>query len=233
MGFMRHQHFKSLSSTQSYLVELTPQYDDQILISAEEQTGGVGQRERQWVTFKNALAMSFTFHPNEVMTLTSLELAVLLCKFFREEFQKEIFLKWPNDILNAQGEKLGGILISKNTSGPCIVGMGINLSNKETQKLPNCDYPINGIFKDAKEIQLEVKELSEKLYLYFLKNRLSAHEVREMWMKFCLHLNKEIRFIENTLEEKYLFKGIGENGEALLEDASRKIIFKFSGSIRI
>lgn len=233
MGFMRHQHFKTISSTQSYLVELSPLLEEEVLISTDEQTEGTGQRQRAWTTFEDALAMSFTFKPNQVITLTGLELAVLLCQFFRKEFQKEIFLKWPNDILNEKGEKLGGILISKNTNGPCIVGMGINLSRKNMHDLPTTQYPINGIFEDFKALNISLKDFSQKLYQYFLENRLHAQEVKDLWNQFCLHLNKEIRFIENSSEEKYLFKGIGENGEALLEEASHKIISKFSGSIRI
>lgn len=233
MGFMRHQHFKTISSTQTHLVGLNPTMNEEILISTEEQTQGTGQRQRAWTTFSDALAMSFTFRPNKVITLTALELGVLLCEFFKSEYQKEIFLKWPNDILNQDGNKLGGTLISKNSSGPCIVGMGINLSQKGMAYLPETDYPINGIFSDLKELSVSIEDFSKKLYTYFLTHRLESNEVIKKWSKYCLHLDKKIRFIENNEEAFFIFKGIGENGEALLEDTSHQVISKFSGSVRI
>lgn len=229
---MQHLHFKTLNSTQKHLNSLRPTLDENILVTCEEQTDGTGQRNRAWSTFQDAIAMSFTFRPNEVVTLTSLELGVLFCRYFAHKYQKQINLKWPNDLLSPSGEKIGGILTEKANNGPCIVGIGLNLNQKNISAV-NFSYPISGVFEDLEILEIKPHEMALDIYKFLLNNRLSPQEVISEWQKYCIHMDKKIRFLENDEVLDCTFKGIGEMGEAILEDGQGIIQIKYSGSIRV
>ncbi len=127
---MYHQHFNSIASTQTYLkdnLELLKEKDDDILISASEQSAGLGQRGNQWDNYPNNITLSFTLEPQRVATLTPLEIGILVISFIKKKFNQDLFLKWPNDILTKEGKKCGGILCQYIDSSTVIVGVGINL----------------------------------------------------------------------------------------------------------
>ncbi|RLA63243.1 MAG: biotin--[acetyl-CoA-carboxylase] ligase [Epsilonproteobacteria bacterium] len=212
----QHIHLASVDSTQLYLKEHLE--DGNILISAEEQTHGVGRQKKKWVHQKNSLAFSFTLKPCEVPTLTPLEVSVLIAKFIKENFALKLKLKWPNDLLNEKGEKCGGILI-QNIEGRLIVGVGINLSMErpiEKREL----YP-PGYFK----IITPNKELIRDIYSFILNNRSTPDEIRDLWEEKCIHLGKQVE-IDNITG---VFEGIGEIGEALIR--SDGIIRVYSGQL--
>lgn len=76
---MYHTHFNTIHSTQIYLrdnlVELKG-HSDEILVSTNEQTLGIGRRGSHWDSYENSLAMSFTMKPNLVPTLTPIEIGI-------------------------------------------------------------------------------------------------------------------------------------------------------------
>jgi BirA family biotin operon repressor/biotin-[acetyl-CoA-carboxylase] ligase len=115
------------------LVEKT---DLPILLAAEEQTAGRGQRGRRWrsapgagVTFSILRRMHCA--PRKLAGL-SLAVGVATARALHALGAVDVALKWPNDLL-AGGRhahaKLGGILIETRTQGreiTAVVGIGIN-----------------------------------------------------------------------------------------------------------
>jgi len=107
-----------------------------VLLAAEEQTAGRGQRGRRWHAARGAGA---TFSILRRMRCTppqlsglSLAAGVAVARALRALGAGEIALKWPNDLLaggkNADA-KLGGILIETRVQGReiwAVVGIGIN-----------------------------------------------------------------------------------------------------------
>lgn len=208
----RHIHLDSIDSTQRYLKEHLEKGN--LLVSCVEQTEGVGRQGKTWIHQEGSLAFSFTLKACEIPTLTPLEISVLIALFFKKSFDLNLKLKWPNDLLNEQGEKCAGILL-QNIEGTLIVGVGINLSmNRPIEKREL--YP-PGFLK----LNEAPKQLSRDIYSFILGNRLAPKEIRKLWKAHCIHLDMLVE-IDKT---EGIFEGIGELGEALLRSGEIKSIF--------
>jgi BirA family transcriptional regulator, biotin operon repressor / biotin---[acetyl-CoA-carboxylase] ligase len=197
------KHLNEIDSTQNYLINLLKDNDSfggkNILISTNNQTSGRGRGENSWLHQTHALAFSFTLKPLEILTLTSLEAAVNVCKFLNKGQ-----VKWPNDILNFNKQKVGGILINI-IDGVAVVGVGINLSNSANDVYPGIDLELSENYKEVLPI---------KIYEYFLNNRIFSELVANEWNKLCAHLNSKVTLIENEKKMIGTFKKIGPHGEA-------------------
>lgn len=209
-------HKNECKSTQNALIVYCRDIKEfeEILFSTDSQTEGIGRSNNSWHHFKNSFACSFTLIANEVLTLTSLEIGVLIHKFLKSKFDIDTKLKWPNDIFY-QGKKLGGIIIYNNTNF-LICGVGLNF---KAQGEHNFDY--SSLDKEASE------ELYQEFYQYILSNRISSSETISKWNDLCFHLNQKV-----SIDRKYegIFKGIGENGEALIEKGP-ELIKEYSASL--
>lgn len=217
---MFQQHFNTIGSTQVFLKENLDRLktkDDDILISCSEQTNGIGRKGNSWDTFPNSLAMSFTIKPNDKPSLTPIEIGVLAVRFFHKHFNKELFLKWPNDILTSDGKKCGGILCQYIDERTVIVGFGINLGKLNNLEHPEYRHGLGSVDNSLVLSSEEQENISKKLYEEFLSFR--YHDVNELIRDFnlhCAHLNKEVFIFEDGKDYIGTFKGLGENGEALV-----------------
>ena len=165
---MEHIHFETCESTQKYLIERTKnEAAGKLLVSCDFQSHGIGQRNNTWDAYKNSLCFSFVAKENEVLNLTSLEMGVLICSFFKTTFNTNLKLKWPNDILNHNGEKVGGIIINKQGDQEPIIGIGLNMGPDKEESIQNYDIPAGFIFNFSKEYS---KKETAKLIYDFIKN---------------------------------------------------------------
>ncbi|MES1983202.1 MAG: biotin--[acetyl-CoA-carboxylase] ligase [Pseudomonadota bacterium] len=110
------------------------------VLAVEWQNVGRGRLGRTWYSgLGNALTFSllwrFECGPSSLSGL-SLAAGVALIRGLRAMGVRGACLKWPNDVLNADGAKLAGILIEAHGDmlGPSavVIGIGLNLS------LPQC-----------------------------------------------------------------------------------------------
>jgi len=212
---IQHFHLDECESTQISLrnfLENNPN-SQKVLFSTLFQTLGRGRAGNGWDSLDNSLAMSFKLEPNEVMTLTSLELGVLICQFFKNF---NIQLKWPNDLLTKDGFKCGGILCQGH-NGSILVGIGLNLGSSKNI-LPSSEFKFGRSCIDKSLVLTsdEIKDYSKELYSFIINNRLTAKEVRESWNSLSIHLNQEVFIQDQTVQESGIFVGIGASGEALL-----------------
>jgi BirA family transcriptional regulator, biotin operon repressor / biotin---[acetyl-CoA-carboxylase] ligase len=103
-----------------------------MLLAAEEQSAGRGQRGRRWhstagsdVTFSLARRIG---RPARELSTLSLVAGVAAAKALRALGVEAASLKWPNDLM-AEGGKLGGILVETRAEGTAtraVFGIGIN-----------------------------------------------------------------------------------------------------------
>lgn len=214
---MKHLHYTSLDSTQDAITKHLDDYSDEdyLLLSSDHQTKGKGRHGRIWDETDSALFLSLVMPPANTITLTTLELAIIVSDYFNEELK----LKWPNDIFTTDQKKCGGILVDIK-KGKLIAGIGIN-----TQ--PHQDYGSVNIDKS-----LKIKEVILELAKYISLNRLSDSEIIETWSNRCLHLNRDVEIIDQ--DQVYLgkFIGIGLNGQAILK-INNKVKEFYSGSLKI
>ncbi|MDN3670186.1 biotin--[acetyl-CoA-carboxylase] ligase [Echinicola jeungdonensis] len=114
------------------------------IIITDKQTKGRGQRGNRWysepgknLTFSLVLTPCFLDVSQQFDLNRAISLAVHAAL---EDYVKGIKVKWPNDIVYENGEKIGGILI-ENTLGQrgmehSIVGIGLNINQ--------IDFPFPG-----------------------------------------------------------------------------------------
>ena len=206
---MKHLKLNTCPSTQSYLKHFLEKFDgnQQVLVSSLKQTQGKGRGSNTWSTLDHSVAMSFVLPALETPTLTPLFIGVQVIKFIKEKFNKNLYLKWPNDILNENRQKIGGIICQLNGDN-VIVGLGLNqFIDINTKDVENA----GGVF-DKIELAHCPHELASDLYQFILTNNDNQNTTIKDWELNCLHLNELVQIDE----EKGNFIGLGKYGEAQL-----------------
>jgi BirA family biotin operon repressor/biotin-[acetyl-CoA-carboxylase] ligase len=218
---MYQQHFNTIGSTQIFLKENLDRLkskDSNILISCSEQTGGIGRKGNSWDSYPNSVAMSFTLKPNAKPTLTPIEVGLIAIRFFHKKFNKELFLKWPNDLLTADGKKCGGILCQYIDNNTVIVGLGVNLGKLSAKNDNDYKHGLGNVDDGLTLTEADQEKISKELYAEFLNQRYFSNvELMDDFTKYCHHMDKDVFIFEDEKDFIGIFRGIGENGEALVE----------------
>lgn len=141
MLFKNIVYYDVLDSTNSFLKEIVRKnkISESMIIVANFQNKGVGQRNSSWESKKNKNLLFSMFLSNDKLKsslisylniITSLSIIYTLKKYIDNE---DIKIKPPNDIL-LNNKKISGILIetkiSKNYFKEIIIGVGININQK-------------------------------------------------------------------------------------------------------
>jgi len=129
--------FDTLTSTNDYLLDLAKREspDLQVCVS-HTQTAGRGRYQKRWQSPPGGnLYYSHLFKINSIDLFSGISLAVgiNLCKFIREIYHLDCWIKWPNDIYvdRSDPKKIAGIL-SEFTMNSfkqhfLIIGIGVNV----------------------------------------------------------------------------------------------------------
>ncbi|GIS51439.1 MAG: hypothetical protein Ct9H90mP26_2260 [Methanobacteriota archaeon] len=139
------------SSTMEQVMEISG--GDWLRVMSKTQTNGRGRKNSQWIseeggvfaTWKLGSNLIDEFSPGIIQTSVGAVVSTVL----------KAEMKWPNDILNRKGEKMGGVLVeSSNDEGSGIrIGIGINrfgLSREEGVR--SCGWVETLGDVDAKEV---------------------------------------------------------------------------------
>ena len=119
---MKTIFFETIDNTQNYALE---NYDSEpLLVLSYSQNSGRGRERKEWQNADQSLAVSLVFEKNnEKLNNTLIPLIAGFC-FLEVIENKELKLKWPNDI-NLKENKIGGILVEEQDGVVC-VGLGVN-----------------------------------------------------------------------------------------------------------
>lgn len=109
------------------------------VVVAEQQTGGRGRRGRVWESVPGEnLYLTVILRPDclpREAPLLTLGAAAALAEAL------DVRVKWPNDLVDADGRKLGGLLAEMETQGDAIryvlLGLGLNVNQTVFPGLPN------------------------------------------------------------------------------------------------
>lgn len=217
---MIHLYYPTLPSTQNHLLtkreQLLEAWGKQtIIVQTEHQTQGVGRGQNRWQYCGKSLFFSFQIPHKNISfphQLISLNTAVLIRNFFYSQYQKEIFLKWPNDLFDSQKRKCGGILIH-SVANTFIIGIGINL---HVQKKRTLNLNPGSLFCHHQNLNTHV--LCSSLVKDLVKKLSSSHHnICEDWSKYCFHFNQAVT-IKGSKEYSGFFKGITSDGAAIIDD---------------
>lgn len=134
----------STRSTNDFLIQmLTPQLPEGLVVFAEEQTAGRGQRGNRWVSAPFlGLWFSILLRPRlqlaESTRLTKW-VSQAIVSSIEKEFGLKAAIKPPNDVYLG-GRKIAGILVEmkagKGSDSAAIVGIGVNVNHAEK------DFPL-------------------------------------------------------------------------------------------
>ena len=111
------EYYEKIESTHLYAKKIAGKKEDKILI-AEEQTGGIGTKGRNWYTGQGKnIAMTIILHPdckiNKLEGLT-VEIASKIKGAIYELYGYNLEIKEPNDLI-LNNKKICGILTEINT----------------------------------------------------------------------------------------------------------------------
>jgi BirA family biotin operon repressor/biotin-[acetyl-CoA-carboxylase] ligase len=131
--------FDQLRSTNDLAREMAASgADEGIAIIAREQTAGRGRLGRTWSSPPDeGLYLSLILRPQikpAASAVITLAAAVAVAETLSLDFEVQVDIKWPNDVL-ASGRKICGILvetaIEKELLLYAVMGIGINLNQRE------------------------------------------------------------------------------------------------------
>lgn len=125
----------SIGSTNDRARAMLGEFDaDGRVVVADEQTAGRGRRGRTWLSPPGLnLMVSVALRPRlDSREAWQLGLAAALAAANACGTVAPVSLKWPNDLLSADGRKVGGLLIETIFAGErmtgAVVGVGINVN---------------------------------------------------------------------------------------------------------
>ena len=181
-------YFDKLDSTQNYLVNLVREgkIDKELAIIAKEQGAGIGSRNNSWISSKGDLTLSFVIKkeslPKDLPISSASIFFAFIMKEILHEYDKNCWLKWPNDIY-IKNKKAGGV-VTQLIKHFFVVGIGVNIVKKDTtyayfEKIKNVEKVLTSYFmllKNSKNWQevfskYKVEFENQKSFMVHIKGK--------------------------------------------------------------
>lgn len=222
-------HYDEVDSTNDIALEAARSgVEDGLVVWAQRQTRGRGQRERIWLSQpESSLTFSVLFRANEeeqaaLARFTTLG-ALALIRAVKAKTGFDAQVKWPNDVL-LNGKKICGVLAETDLqaakANAVVVGVGVNLLPGAFSGDMAMNFPASDIFSETGI------SLVAETWLWTILNaiqelrRLLPDEafIRE-WNE-QLAFKREIRQIRNHKGETGSFRllGVSSDGSLQVED---------------
>lgn len=228
----KRTHFELIGSTQDHLIENASNLlkeNNQVVITANEQTKGRGTANRMWAspphvniyaTFGVKIPNDFGVYFDLAKSPAVMELMALAVVKTLEELGFEPVIKWRNDVL-INGKKVCGILCEATTStqgGVGLIGIGLNV-NMPKEICESLDQPVTSLAVEAghtldkeKVFNLLAKNVDHYINIYLkqeFKHCVPEINARLAFIGKLIHI--EDQFSHQVLEGVCL--GIDEVGQ--------------------
>lgn len=220
---MKHIHFKTIDSTNTYLATHYQELDHMTALSSDYQSQGKGRMDRIWYGDEHSIMCSILLkeHLDEK---TIMILPLLAAKSFHHvlsRYHQDIKIKWPNDLL-IHGLKLSGILVrsiieSQNILA-VIVGFGININqqsfNDEIKGIATSLYLETGISYDKNDIM-------DELIKQFETDLASIQKDKQKIIDYCNHYSAinhhEVSFTYQNQTYQGIVQHINHEGHLVIK----------------
>ena len=172
---LHYHHFEKLDSTNAYLQRQQSECDIRNwVVSTEEQTAGKGMGSNGWesevgknLTFSLAVDMSFL--PAERQFLLSEAVPLGIVEVLDTVLPADkISIKWPNDLVY-ENRKLAGILINSTIKGNMmdvsIIGIGLNVNQKQFQDWPTHPISLKMITGQTYDLRPLMEQIAERILI--------------------------------------------------------------------
>lgn len=224
---MRLKQFDSLPSTHRYceLLDLT-QEEEFTVICATEQSGGEGQRGNRWESRSGEnITLSIILHPRllpvadqymltKVLSLSLLDMLTPLLP------EKEVKIKWPNDIY-VDGDKICGILLTHQIVGGllrssiCSVGLNVNQTEfSEWIPNPTSLAKLTGERRALEPMVVALVEAVERRYRQLSNNDWAGLD--EAYLSHLLHYREEAEYHYAGRDLRATIEGVNRFGHLQL-----------------
>ena len=238
-GNIRRLHFAEADSTNNIAKGLSPQAGEAILITADYQTAGRGQRGNTWEAMpgKNLL-FSLVLKPDSLPASEQFvicELISVALSHVLSAYTEDIRIKWPNDIYCRDG-KLAGILIEHDLCGTelsrTIIGIGLNVN--QTRFESDAPNPVSlaqilGHEVNREELLTAICEEFLSLLRTYERDSLHAH-----YNALLYRLNTPARYRDAQGDFRATLRKVERDGRLILEDETatlRSYLFKEVGYV--
>jgi len=227
-------HINSTDSTMKESKSYIDKLDSNFVIISDEQTNGKGRMGNKWISplgnIYCSIALKFSLSIEEhffFSILTLISIKKTLSKFG----SKDIFFKWPNDVL-FQNKKFGGILLESYQNNKnkkfIIIGMGLNFISSPIVDNYQTTYIKNFSSIDNKYIFLENFFIT---FFYNWNNFLTEKKkLYNFYKKSLILLGKKIKIKTDNQILSGVFKDINYDGSIIL-DIDNEIKHIYSGNI--
>jgi BirA family biotin operon repressor/biotin-[acetyl-CoA-carboxylase] ligase len=193
------EYHDAIGSTNDRARELAAEGATDVAVLADEQTGGRGRLDREWVGPSGGVWVSLLVRPDVPPAhapLLTLAAAVAVTRAAREA-GVDAEIKWPNDVVVADestergGRKLTGILTEMEGEADrvswTIVGIGVN-ANVSSEHLP----------ADATSVQAEVGPVDRRAFVQrlletFDELRADPDTILPAWREYAATLGQQVR----------------------------------------
>lgn len=199
------------------------------IVTAGEQTAGVGRRGREWVSAPNkGIYLSIILRPHATLLpqQCTLLLAVAACRALEKTAGVNAQTKWPNDIL-LQGKKVGGVLCSgewrQDELAFIIAGIGLNINQTGEDLPPRPIYPatslrqITGMEHDVEDVLQKVLWEMDALEQQHLQGHWST--IHDEFEKRCIFMGEVIGLQEEQKKYFGIAQRIDDEGFLWLQTA--------------
>ncbi|WP_051321644.1 biotin--[acetyl-CoA-carboxylase] ligase [Chrysiogenes arsenatis] len=191
--------FPEIDSTNRYAYDQSDDLPDRSLIVAGRQYAGRGRMGRVWQGDGDGVYFSLLLHP-PLAPMETLLLPLLTAVAVAEGLEAlgcQVYLKWPNDVVDADGKKLCGILTEMKADvaqlRALVIGVGVNVNQSsfegEISALATSLFCISGGVRYRKVAVIkEIIYAFQARYNAFLAGQKGA--VRDAWKQRCRMFGK-------------------------------------------
>ncbi len=195
------------------------------LVMAESQSAGRGRGGRSWFTAPESFMGTFIFSvsatPGQHLGGLALLVGVWLAELL-ESLGGAPRLKWPNDIVTQEGQKLGGMLVrvvSHAEKRLIYIGIGINLRAGASELSRS-----TGVLA-AWQVEVSREQIAEHVLKCWIREgeyfgQAGFKSFRTRWLRFGPALGGSVGFKEHSDHDLIThgsFRGLGDDGALLLE----------------
>ena len=208
-------YYKHCTSTQDEIIDfINTNYlsEDFLAVYTFNQTKGRGQYGNIWETTpEENLAYSFAIKTKNISVsdiLFNYYTAILIRDFIANLTQTGVKIKWPNDLI-LKNKKICGMLFEKRKNY-FIVGIGINISQKNFENLPKA-----GSLLTQTHLNFDLKTFTESLHQYILKiltQKPIPDNVVEIYNTHLYKKNEIAVFEKNKIRQNGMIENADENG---------------------
>jgi BirA family biotin operon repressor/biotin-[acetyl-CoA-carboxylase] ligase len=191
----------TIGSTNARAREFADDGASNVVVLADEQTGGRGRLDRSWSSPSGGVWLSILVRPDLPPTQApafTLAAAVATTRAVREA-GVDATIKWPNDVLVGE-RKLAGILTEMEGEADrvswLVVGIGIN-ANVDACEVPT-DRPVTTLREEGGDVNR--RELVQTLLDEFHELTADLDAVMGAWREFSSTLGRRVR-VETRTEE--------------------------------